>query len=263
MPSAYHFLLGGADLEMATIRSLLEAHAPGRFTDKGLAWGARVSDYRDEITAALNRGETPVLIELADDLPADAFDRRACVIVDHHGTRAGADQPTSLEQVFALLALPAEAWTRELALIAANDKDHIRGLRALGATGDEVRTIRAGDRRAQGVSEAEEAAALAAIAQRQVIGRLTRVTLPHDRSTAVADLLEPDLGGPGYADLLVEMPTKLAFFGDGATIKWLAAEAPGSWFGGALPARGFWGTVLPLGDERDRLITALITRLGD
>ncbi|MFZ1415818.1 MAG: hypothetical protein WAS73_14755 [Defluviicoccus sp.] len=247
---------------MVAIRDLVARHAPGRFTDKGLAWGAKVSDYRDEIAAALHRGETPVLIELSDDLPADAFDCDACVIVDHHGPRAGVDQPTSLEQVFALLALPADAWTRELALIAANDRGHIQGLRALGANADEIRAIRARDRAAQGVTAGEEMAARAAIAARRVAGRLTRVTVPHDRSTAVADFLQPDLGGPGYSDLLVEMPGKLAFFGDGATIKWLAAEVPGSWCGGALPARGFWGAVLPRGDERDRLITALITRLA-
>lgn len=247
---------------MAAIRELLERFAPGRFTDKRLAWGARVSDYRDEIAAALNRGETPVLIELTDDLPADAFDRARTIVVDHHGARAGADRPTSLEQVFALLGRPAGAWTRDLALIAANDRGHIEAMRAFGAGDDEIRSVRARDRAAQGVSAAEEDAASAAIAGRRVIGRLTRVTVPHDRSTAVADLMEPALGGPGYDALLVEMPTKLAFFGDGAGVAWLAAAVPGSWSGGALPDRGFWGAVLPPGADRDRLIAALTARLA-
>ncbi|TVR81414.1 MAG: hypothetical protein EA405_08715 [Rhodospirillales bacterium] len=248
---------------MAAIRELLERHASGRFTDKRLAWGAKVSDYRDEIAGVLGRGDTPVLIELTDDLPADAFDRERTIVVDHHGSRAGADRPTSLEQVFALLGRPAGEWTRELALIAANDKGHIAAMRAFGAADEEIRVIRARDRAAQGVKAADEDSARKAIAARRVIGHLTWVVVPQDRSTAVADLIEPALGGPGYDALLVEMPTKLAFFGDGTSVARLAAAVPGSWFGGALPDRGFWGALLPPGADRARLIAALITRLSD
>src|SRR5687768_1077118 len=97
------FFLGGRDLEMATIRDWLEAHAPGRFHDRGLAWGAVASAYRAEIDAALTREDAVVLVELDDDLGlASQGPPGRVVVVDHHGDRAGADRPTSLEQVFDL-----------------------------------------------------------------------------------------------------------------------------------------------------------------
>ena len=59
------------------------------------------------------RRRNPVLIELKDDLPA-SFPRDRLLFVDHHGERAGEDRQTSLEQVFELLDLPREDWTRIL-----------------------------------------------------------------------------------------------------------------------------------------------------
>ena len=84
-------------------------------------------------------------------------------------------------------------------------------------------------------------------------GRLTRVRIPRDRSTAVADLIEPALGGPGCDNLLVEMPRELAFFGAGQVVLALADEVPSSWWGGALPERGFWGAALTDRPFRARL----------
>lgn len=261
-PGGLHFFLGGRDLEMLAIRALLERHAPGCFTDKRLAWGAKVSDYRDEIPAVLGEGGTPVLIELTDDLPLEAFERRRCLIADHHGPLAGQDRPTAIEQVFALLGRPAAEWTRELALVAANDRGHIPAMKALGATDAEIAAIRARDRAAQGLGAADEAEARRAIAARQVVGRLTLAETSGQSSTAIADLLEPALGGPGYDALLVVMPAELAFFGDGETVSWLAGKLAGSWSGGDLPVRGFWGAALPPGPARDRLIAQLIARLA-
>lgn len=259
-----HFFLGGADLEMAAIRDLVSRHAPGRVTDKHLAWGAATSDYADGIRAALDAKRTPVLVELTDDLPADAFDRPRCIVVDHHGPRAGADRPSSLEQVFRLLGRPRHEWTREHDLIAANDIGHIAAMQALDppATPAEMRDIRARDRRAQGVTEADERAAERAVAARRVAGRLTTVTVPGNRAAAIADRMEPLLGGLGYDVLLVAMADELAVFADGDTVRWLADRGPGSWSGGALPARGFWGAHLPPGPERDHLVAELEARLA-
>ena len=69
-----------------------------------------------------------MLIELIDDLPGD-LSRNHLTFVDHHGAAAGQDRPTAIEQVFALLDFPAELWTNDLALVAANDRGHIEGLR--------------------------------------------------------------------------------------------------------------------------------------
>ena len=48
----HRFFLGGRDLEMAEIRKLLDRHARDRIEDRHLPWGAKLSQYRDELLAA-------------------------------------------------------------------------------------------------------------------------------------------------------------------------------------------------------------------
>ena len=248
------YFLGGADLEMEAIRELVAAHAALPAHDKGLRWGARLSAYRDELAASLAAGETPVLVELADDLAADAFDRGRCVVVDHHGPRAGRDAPSALEQVFARLRLPPVCWTRRLALVAANDKGHIAGLAAAGAGGGDIEAVRTADRRAQGLTAADDARARAAVARRRRYGRLTVVE--NAPASAAADFLHPAFGGPGFDRLLVVEPATVTVDAEGAVVEALAAEVPGSWCGGFLPERGYWGA------PRERVDpAALIERL--
>ena len=86
-----HFFLGGRDLEMLEIGRLLEAES-AIVTDRQLSWGAAVSDYHSEIQAALGAGQTPVLVELMDDLSPECFDRSRTIVVDHHGALAGAER---------------------------------------------------------------------------------------------------------------------------------------------------------------------------
>lgn len=253
---ADRYFLGGRDLEMLEIRRLLERHAPNDFVDKGLAWGARLSAYGDELTAAQASGLTPVLLELIDDLPPSAFDRGQAVIVDHHGPLAGHRRPTSIEQVFVRLGLPRRVWTRRLALVAANDRGHIVAMKEIGASAEEMVAIRAEDRAAQGVSGADEAEAARAIATRVQKGRATWIETASSTSSAIADQMHVDLGGPGYERLVVVMPGKIAAFGDGAMIEHLATIR-GSYWGGDLPAAGFWGTDLPEGCERERILTRI------
>lgn len=244
---------------MVAIRKLLDQHAPDRIEDRNLAWGAKRSHYRDALLASLRRGETPVLIELEDDLPEDAFDRQCAVVVDHHGPRAGADRPTSIEQVFELLALPADEWTRQLSLVAANDRAHVEGMKRLGASPDEIMAVRVADRAAQGVTAWDETEAIRAIADRRQEGRLTLVETTGTTSSAIADRMLPELGGPGYRRLLVRMPEEVAVFADGEPILRLGAMYPGSWWGGDLPKAGFWGMALPSG--RDKTLFELIETL--
>jgi len=231
------YLLGGHDLEMVTIRQLVAAtlgdHA---VVDRRLDWSkARASVLRPDIKAALAAGRQPVLVELVADVEPALAER--CVWIDHHGAGAGADVPTPLEQVFRRLGLPAEAWTRELALVAANDRGARAALAAMGATAEEVRRIRAADRAAQGITAAEEAAAAAAVERAEPFagGRALLVRLPHDRTAPVVDRLEP-----GRA-LVVAGPREINVFADGRTIEALRAAFPGGWWGGELPRAGFWG----------------------
>lgn len=233
------FFLGGHDLEMQAITELL--HSVGvEFHDAHLHWGAQASAYADAIDAALAQGHTPVLVELQDDVGALA---RGAVLVDHHGERASQHQPSSLRQVFDLLAQPASAWTRTQTLIAANDCGGLDGLLAAGATPDEARHIKHADYAAQGMPRAELAQAQQAARQAQHLldGRLCLTQSTNNRSLAVADALHPLLGGPGCPNVLVQCPDELAFMGEGTLVQCLAQALPGGWWGGQLPQRGFWG----------------------
>jgi hypothetical protein len=235
------FFLGGRDLEMVEIAGLVSgALGPAAIVDDRLPWGAKLSHYGDRIEAAVAGGARAAAVELTDDMPADWPARRGLTLIDHHGARAG--QPSSLEQVFALLGLQASAWTRRMALVAANDVDHLRGLFAAGATPAEAAEIRAQDRAAQGVTAAEEAAGAAAAEAAQLLfgGALRRIDLPHGKMAAAMDPLALALW-PRLPEALVVAPGELGFFGRGAGVFALDEAFPGGWRGGALPENGFWG----------------------
>lgn len=208
------FFLGGHDLEMAVIAGLIRAECcAGALADKNLAWGARASAYRDEIAQAAAGGLVPVLVELAPDiaLPEGAIE------IDHHDDRAGG--PCSLRQVFDLLGLPEARWSRYFAFVAANDTGHVAGMRAIGASEAEIAAIRAADRRAQGITPAEEEAGRKALAaaRRAFDGALVIVSLPHGRSATVTDPLA--LSGENPApEILVLMPNSVGYFGAGPAI---------------------------------------------
>ena len=255
-PAQLVFFLGGYDLEMVTIRDLL-AQEGSPYYDKGLSWGARASDYSVEIEATLAQGQVPVLVELTNDLPLDLAQ---VILVDHHGAYAGEGRPTSLHQVCALLALPPERWTRWYELVAANDWGYIPALVAMGAAREEIVKIRAADRAAQGITAAAEAAGEQATAGAQTMaaGKLTVVQLPHTRTATVTDRLAPELGGPGYENLVVYSPDQVNFFGAGDLVRALDEAFPGGWYGGALPTRGFWGHEAPLPE----VLPVLLEHLG-
>ncbi len=254
------FFLGGRDLEMLEIRRLLEAHAPGRFHDAGLRWGAKASAYVAAIEACLSAGDVPVLVELEDDLGIDPARK---VVVDHHGPAAGAEAPTSLERVHALLGLPPESLTRRQRLVAANDRGHIAALVEAGATRAEIAALRAEDRAAQGVTERDEAEAGEAVSRAEVRcgGRLTVVTSPGARVAPVADRLDAALGGPGYRNLLVVSPGEVNFSGEGRVVRALAEAHPEGWWGGSLPERGFWGAS-PVPDGVAALVERVVGEEG-
>lgn len=252
------FFLGGRDLEMETIRELLDQHAPGQYFDKRLNWGAKTSHYQDEIRQTLEHGKRIVLVELEDDLRmATGPDATRVVVVDHHNSRAGREQPASLQQVFTLLGLPDSKWTRQMELVAANDRGHCRAMLAINANREEMQQIREADRRAQGISADEEQAGrqAAEAARLELDGRLTVVHLPHDRTATVTDALDAMLGGNGFENLLILCPNTTLFFGDGRMVHHLAAQVSGGFWGGAMPVSGFWGhpTALPEAQMLDHL----------
>jgi hypothetical protein len=258
----FRFFLGGRDLEMAEIARLLsEVGLADRCVDAGLVWGARASVHAAAIDAALAVGETPVLVELADDLSPD-LDRARLVFVDHHGSRAGAGRPTSLEQIFALVGSPRGAvWTRRRALVAANDRGHAPAMRAIGASPAEIREIRDADRAAQGVTPEIEALSRRALAAARSVGPLLVIETAAPTATAVVDFLLPEYGGPGADEVLVATPATIGFHGSGRVIADLSAR-PGCWYGGELPERGFWGSPRD-GIDLDDLAQTIARRLAE
>lgn len=249
---SFVFFLGGADLEMATIRDLVTAKAgTAAIHDRGLAWGARLSDYAEDL-AVLPADARPVLVELAIDLPLP----NGAIVIDHHGEKSGRSARTSLEQVFRLLGCPMSEWTRRMSLVAANDRGHIAALRAMGADDREIQDIRAADRRIQGITARDEEDGRKALASRKQLldGRLTVVDLPHEKVAVVTDPLALIPSPP--RNLLIFSPSEVNFFGEGLAIDALDAVFPGGWKGGDLPEIGFWGHAEPLPDK-----TALMASL--
>lgn len=225
---------------MVTIRDFLAPLAAGHdnrvalIADKSLPWGAKASDYAEEISQAVATGLVPVLIELAPDIAQPPGTR----LIDHHGDRS--HEPCALRQVFDLLGLPEDQWTRHFALVAANDTGNIKAMQRLGATEAEITAIRRADRQAQGITPEEEAEGLAALkaGEAHLDGSLLIVDLPHGRSATVAD---PMAIAGDLRDLLILCPNSTQFFGTGARISVLDRAFPGGWRGGELPLRGFWG----------------------
>ncbi len=251
------FFLGGHDLEMAEVaRILRERGIP--FVDRGLDWADAVfSAYDPEVRAAIRDGERPILVELRD-VPQDVLP--FADVIDHHGPESG-HLPTSLEQVLARLGVTA--LTREQQLIAANDKGYIEGMAAIGATTEEIRRIRMMDRQAQGITAEQEAAATAAIVNRdETTGGLTIVVLPHGKTATVTDRLSAIAGGPGYKNLLVESPLKLSFFGEGRLILELVNRF-GGYCGGDLPHKGYWGIEASVGEARSSIKKFIRHSLAD
>lgn len=241
------FFLGGQDLEMQTISELLKQNGLS-FHDRKLSWGAKASSYEPGIKTALKKGKKVILVELEDDLGLG----EKVISIDHHGKRAGRDEPTSLHQVFYLLKRPPNEWSRWFSLVAANDRGYIPAMLEIDATLDEMQKIRAADRQAQGVTPTDEEEAEQALSDIKTLanGRLTLATLPHNKTSAICDRLEPSLGGKGYENLVVLCPTEINFFGKGRIVGLLKDTYLDSWYGGALEKNaagritggyGFWG----------------------
>ncbi len=245
------FFLGGHDLEMLTIRELLDENGIPYY-DKGLSWGAKASDYREEIEETLSTGRVPVLVELVDDMD---ISRRKVIIIDHHGEKAGTDRPTALHQVFDLLQIPKAKWSRWFELVAANDRGYIPEMLKIGATKEEILEIRRSDRRAQGITEEQEKQGAEAVEKAEVLfdGKLTIVRLPHSKTAVVTDLLYPALSKKGYENLLIISPDEVNFFGEGSLIFELNVKFPGGWYGGSLPEYGFWGHGRPVPEVKEFL----------
>lgn len=196
------FLLGGYDLEMLTIKQMLEGMDDCVVIDKQLRWdNARLSAYQDELRHYTYNNIYG--IELQEDItPPDNYHR-----IDHHNDWDS--KKSALEQVAEVLEVTLN---RQQQLIAANDKGYIPAMQELSATEEEIASIRKEDRKAQGVTEVEEQLAEETIKNHlQWCGSLAIVKSQASRFSPICDRLFP------YKRLLIYTDHEWVFYGEGKT----------------------------------------------
>src|ERR1035441_3760324 len=139
------------DLEAETIIRLLQ-DAGETVWITVQPWGASWEKLEMELQNRLRELPRAVRIagvELAGPNPYGARD------IDHH-RYAAEDRwkpASSLEQISAELGVGLDRWQR---LVAANERGYLPALTRAGASPQEIQAIRTADRRAQGVTEADE-----------------------------------------------------------------------------------------------------------
>ena len=226
----YIFLLGGHDLEMLTIAEMLKK-LNLEFHDNNLKWdSALLSSYREQLEKYGDKEGFRIFgVELKTDVEPVPSNY---TLIDHHGDAD--DRPASLEQIAALFNYPMD---RHMRLIAANDRGYIPGMKAIqDITTEEIIKIREDDRKAQGVTAADELAAETAIRDNlKTRGPLTIVrNVPSGAFSAVCDRLYP------YKSLLICNDCELCFYGKGAgQLKDIFVRNPLSYSGGG--ADGYIG----------------------
>ena len=196
------FLLGGYDLEMLTIKQLLEGRDDCVVMDKHLRWdNARLSAYKDELQQ--HTYNNIYGIELQEDITQPQHYHR----IDHHNDWNY--KPSALEQVAMVIGTTLNRYQQ---LVAANDRGYIPAMQSLSATREEIARIRKEDRKAQGVTEAEEQLAEDSVRNNlQEYGSLRMVKSQTSRFSAICDRLFP------YKRLLIYTDHEWMFYGEGKT----------------------------------------------
>lgn len=192
----YHFLLGGYDLEMVTIKTILEQQGIP-FSDKKLRWGAKLSAYAD----VLNDEDHFVGIELIEDISTP----KHYTLIDHHNEFAHLN--SSLEQVADLLGVRL---TREQEFVAANDVGYIYAMEAMGASPEIVKEIREKDKFEQGVTALDEELALESIGKHsKMYADILCVNSLTSHFSTITDKLYP------YKKLMISYQDHFVYYGDG------------------------------------------------
>lgn len=209
------FLLGGHDLEMMTVKRILEDNNH-HVEDKKLNWSnARLSEYKEE----LERYSSDRYCIYGIELQEDGFDilPENYVRIDHHNHLQS--RPSALEQVAEIIG---HRLNEDELLIAANDSGYYPEMKEFLSevhqdwTPEQIRTrmdeIRKEDRRCQGVEDWEEDAALKTVGFKY--GEYTLVITNLEHFSPICDALWP------YERLLICRPVEgkasLCYYGNGA-----------------------------------------------
>ncbi len=209
------FLLGGHDLEMEEIKKVLVERGFDVY-DRNLSWGAKVSDYKDIIE---NNPDKEIFgIELEDDGLVKLSDKYH--VIDHHGNLK--DKPSSLEQVLDLVHVRPSLY--EVA-VAANDKGYIPAMEEIGLNRQVINQIRYMDRKAQGITPAEEKAQIEALKNGlSRVGELAVVNTSCSRFAPITDALYPQ------KRILCVAPDEYCFYGEGCDLVKRVADRLGVGF---------------------------------
>ena len=234
------FLLGGHDLEMVEIISMLkgEGFVDGvklpenhlLYFDNNLVWGAKWSNYDTVLRDQKYSSYIIYGIELTKDIELPPN----CKIIDHHNELPA--EPTSIEQIATILEVTLD---RKQLLVAANDHGYKPAMRAAGATEQEIQEIRMLDREAQGVTAEEEKIAAQSITDARSINEVTIIFTTLTKFSPIVDRLDAD-------KLIVYNSNALCYYGIGAKKlgeKYLhnLVEAKKAYYGGG--ENGFFGVV--------------------
>ncbi len=188
------FLLGGYDLEMKTIKKLLDRYSQ-EYYDYALSWGAKLSAYGER----LKNDYLYIGIELIEDIEPPAN----YLVIDHHNDMQS--NKSALEQVADILGV--ELSRREM-LIALNDSGYIPVMKKFGATQNEINEIRKKDRKAQGVTNRDEALAIESIKMQKKEGSTIIIKALTDKFSTIADRLYGQ-------NILIYNGRKLNYYGEG------------------------------------------------
>lgn len=178
------FLLGGYDLEMITIRDILDERGIS-YVDKALQWqDAFLSKYSKELETYSRCKKTTIYgIELKEDITLP----QNYISIDHHNDKSSL--LSSLEQVAKVLKYDMNQWQN---LVAANDRGYIPAMIRMGASQEQINDIRKKDRCAQGIKEKDEILAENSLKQGlEQIDKLTKVKSLTNHFSIIADKLYP------------------------------------------------------------------------
>jgi len=195
------FLLGGHDLEMLEIKKLLENNGHD-VSDANLRWD---NAYLDAYQDVLEQHPQTAFVGIELRGPHHLAINYHYTLIDHHNELSR--RPASILQVAAMLSIDPD---RRMLLVAANDSGYIPAMEALGATPDEITAIRQEDRRAQGITQNDEA--LAELSINEHILKTDKAIIVHSltpRFPSICDRLYP------YSSLLIYTDQEWVFYGIG------------------------------------------------
>jgi len=245
------FIVPANDGEAVEIRKILQIAKVNHVVTRqpwGATWVGLEPAVVEKVEECISTNLSVVIygVELGGSARWDAIN------IDHHRYRDEdrTNEKSSIEQVAALLGVEL---TRHQLLIAANDKGWIPALKAMGASENEIKIVRAQDRLSQGVTPDQEAQAVADVKAAEVRGGKWLVRCPQGSTSAITDRLYGQ-----YAELLTVdgRNGKWIYFGP-RHMQFYALTEGGTdfarWAGGD-PKNGFSGVEKPTAETQTKIL---------